>query len=116
MQTPIELLAVVFGGTFFGSFLGPLLLDEYRRLQRSRRWLRPRQATVKMLYAQSGLIKLSLRDIAKAIGLSDEDAREVLISLNGVGTTMDNGQEGWILDRTKIEIRPRQIAAEISNP
>ena len=113
MEASLELLAVVFGGTFFGTFLGPLLLDEYRRIQRVRRWLRPRQNTVMMLYQKSGMVTLSLGDIAKAIGLGEEEAREVLFSLGGVGTTMVDGAEGWIIDRDKIDLSVREVAPTI---
>jgi hypothetical protein len=103
----ISLLAVIFGGTFFGSFLGSLLLDEWKRYRERTEWLRPRQVIAKDLFSKSGMTTISLSDLARAFGCEPHEARRVMIFLGGIGTVMADGNEGWLIDRTKAVVVPR---------
>ena len=101
MSELFQFTVAVFGGTFFGSFLGPILLEEWKLWQKKRRWQKPREKIIQLIFSQPGFTFVSLDDIARAIGSTHEDTRAILISMDALGGTLQNGQEGWILDRTK---------------
>jgi hypothetical protein len=97
-----QLLAAVFGGSFFGSFLGPVLLDTWKSHQRKRSWVEPREKLIRELFRESNAPVISLNDICVASGTNQVEAREVLVGLGARGTTMSNGLEGWYVDRHRV--------------
>lgn len=101
MDNAVGVIAAVFSGSFFGSFLGPLLLDEWKAWRRKRHWLKPRQTLANELFEAIEGPVISLDDLRIAIGCDAQEAREVLVSMGARGTTMSNGMEGWFLDRSR---------------
>jgi hypothetical protein len=93
-----QILAFVFGGTFFGAFLGPLLLEEYRAYRGNHRWRNPRKTLLEQkLKSASGQGWVSIENLARLIGTSEDECRTLLIEIKARGGTLKSGQEGWAL-------------------
>ena len=103
------IVAGVFGGTFFGSFLGPILLDEFRSFRRRVVWVNPRLKLIRELFDEVEAPVVSLSDVAIRCGCTLEEARDLLVEAGGRGTTMSNGQEGWCLDTTRWQFSAHNI-------
>ncbi len=104
-----DVLIFVFGGTFFGAFLGPLLLDEYRNFREDKNWKRPRKALLlEKLEKAPGQGWVSIDVLCRLTGTTEDQCRTLLIEIKARGGTMKSGREGWAL----IRRRPLEGPAE----
>jgi hypothetical protein len=106
-MTAAEAILAVFGGSFFGTFLGPVLVDEWRRYRHYRTRLTPRQPLIRKYFEASPAPVIALRDLSRAVGLSDEECRDLLVSMGAIGATLENGEEGWCMNPTQLMIVTR---------
>lgn len=91
----MAILVAVFGGSFFGSFLGPLLLEEWRNLRRDRPRIKVRKKLTRELFEKSSAPLIGLDDISRTIGSDYVETREVLVSMGAMGGKLPDGQEAW---------------------
>ncbi|NQY61823.1 hypothetical protein [Cognatishimia sp.] len=93
-----QILATFFAGSFFGTLLGPILLDEYRGFRRWLSWGNQRQKLLKKrLENAKGDGWVGIDKLARLIGESEEDTRALLITIKARGGTMRSGNEAWAL-------------------
>ncbi|WP_141400049.1 hypothetical protein [Cereibacter ovatus] len=97
-MTLLQVVTAVFGGSFFGSFLAPLLLEVLRKRANEREWVKPRLQLLRAMFLRVEAPVISLFDLARCCGCHEDKTRELLVKLGATGTTMSDGQEGWCLD------------------
>ncbi len=92
------LIAAVFGGSFFGSFLGPVLYDQVKHFLHWLRWKNPRKKLLKArLTKASGEGWVTIEVLSRLIGTSCEDCRDLLIDIKARGGTIKDSKEAWAL-------------------
>lgn len=104
-----EMIAAVFGGSLFGSFLGPLLLDKIQKRSHRKDWEEPRIALLKALFSEVDMPVISVSDLAIRCGCDQRQTRDLLVKIGAFGTMMSNGEEGWCLDKGRLKFHPINI-------
>ncbi|GKY86436.1 hypothetical protein [Sinisalibacter aestuarii] len=92
-----EMIAAVFGGSLFGSFLGPLLLENIREKRHRNRVVKPAERLLLSAFESTDAPLLRLKDLAVRIGRSEQETREILLGIGAAGAIMTDGNEGWYL-------------------
>jgi hypothetical protein len=90
-----DLLKILLGG-LVGAVIGPILLEWYRGWRRERSWKRPRKALLHRLL-NGRLTFRTLDTLARTIGTSKDDCRDLLIEMEARGGIMADGREAWAL-------------------
>jgi len=104
-----EVLIFVFSGTFFGAFLGPIMLDEYRNWREEKLWKKPRKELLRAkLEGATGQGWVSIDVLTRLTGTTEDQCRTLLIEINARGGTLKTGREGWAL----IKRRPLEGSAK----
>ena len=104
-----EVLIFVFGGTFFGAFLGPLMLDEYRNWREERLWKTPRKKLLRAkLESAPNQGWVSLEVLTRLTGTTEDQCRTLLIEIGARGGSLRSKKEGWAL----ISRRPLEGPAQ----
>jgi hypothetical protein len=93
----------VFIGSLAGTFLGPVLLEEWRTAK-GRKLKARRKQLIRQIFSDSELPCFSLSGIRVACGCDEDTARELLLEMGAQGTMMKNGEEGWFFDRNRMKI------------
>jgi hypothetical protein len=102
-MTAGEAILAVFGGSFFGTFLGPVLVEEWRRYRKHQSRVSPRLPLIRTYFEASPGPIVALRDLSRAAGCSENECRE-LIGMGAIGATLDNGEEGWCMNPAQLRI------------
>lgn len=85
-------------GSFFGTLLGPILLDEYRSLRRRLGWKNPRKDLLRRrLQSASGEGWVGIDKLSRLIGTDEDECRSLLIEIDARGGTLKSGAEAWAL-------------------
>lgn len=85
-------------GSFFGTLLGPILLDEIRHWLKERRWKKPRKDLLRAkLQGAKGQGWVSIDRLTVLTGLKNDACRTLLIEIDARGGRLRSGKEGWAL-------------------
>ena len=103
-MTTAEAVFAVFGGSFFGTFLGPVLVEEWRRYRHHRSRVAPRLPLIRKYFEASPGPIVALRDLSRAAGRSEDECREILVGIGAIGATLDDGEEGWFINPAQLRI------------
>ena len=80
------------------SYFGPKYLEEWREKQREMDWAAPRkQLLKKKLKLAKGGGWVSLKQLSRLCGASEEHTRTLLIEIDARGGTLKGDREGWAL-------------------
>ena len=105
----VQMISAVFGGSLFGSFLGPMFPEIFRRRSHTKVWEQPRLVILNEFFVQVEAPVIALDDRAIRCGCSPDQTRELLVRMGAVGTTMSNGKEGWCLDQNRMTFSTKNI-------
>lgn len=115
-------LVTFFLGSFFGTLLGPLLLDECRYWLRRIRWDRPRKKLLEnKLISAGGEGWVRLSKLMILTGTSADECRSLLIQVDARGGLLnkrpqdqtDTDREGWALISRQPLTKSGEDVAEV---
>ncbi|MCT4556887.1 MAG: hypothetical protein N4A61_02395 [Pelagimonas sp.] len=94
----LQVLLPLAAGSFFGTLLGPVLLEEIRHRLIERRWKKPRKNLLsRKLSTAGGKGWVSLARLTTLTGTTEDDCRSLLIEIGARGGRLKSGKEGWAL-------------------
>ncbi|MEL7463192.1 MAG: hypothetical protein AAFN79_03955 [Pseudomonadota bacterium] len=87
-----------FGGALITGYFGPRELEKWRADQRATKWATPRKKLLKeKLTGAKGAGWVSIKQLSRLCGASEEDTRTLLIEIGARGGSIKGDREGWIL-------------------
>ncbi len=99
MELATVLLSVILGALagFVSSYLGPRKLEEWRTAKHEAEWAKPRKVLLEQLLSDERWKFRKLSTLARVVGVTEEQCRDLLISIEARALANTSKSERWAL-------------------